>query len=274
MVWQYTPYLIPLFIAAAVSLALARYAWKRRPAAGATPLAIFMMAAAEWCIAYALELGGIGLETKVFWAKMQYFGIVTVAWMMLILMLEYAGYDKWLTSTRTIFLGIIPFITLYLVWTNDTHHLIWTSYQLVPYGNFEILDLGHGNGFWMIIAYSYTCLLIGMGVLVGMYRRSSPVYRAQVGIMLAGTFAPWIGNALYVTELNPFPHLDLTPFAFTLTGLAATWGLFRFQFMDVVPIARDAVIEGMHDGLLVLDRQNRIVDINPIGLKILELTDC
>jgi PAS domain S-box-containing protein len=91
--------------------------------------------------------------------------------------------------------------------------------------------------------------------------------------MLAGTFAPWIGNALYVTGLSPFPNLDLTPFAFTLTGLAATWGLFRFQFMDVVPIARDTVIEGMRDGVLVLDKQNRIVDINPIAIEMLELTD-
>jgi PAS domain S-box-containing protein len=40
-------------------------------------------------------------------------------------------------------------------------------------------------------------------------------------------------------------------------------GLFRFQLLDIVPVARDTVIKGMSDGLRVLDVQNRIVDINP-----------
>jgi PAS domain S-box-containing protein len=71
---------------------------------------------------------------------------------------------------------------------------------------------------------------------------------------------------------SPFPHLDLTPFAFTLTGLAMTWGLFRFRLLDIVPVARDAVIESMSDGVIVLDAQNRIVDLNPAAQSILGCT--
>jgi len=51
--------------------------------------------------------------------------------------------------------------------------------------------------------------------------------------------------------------------------LAATWGLFRFQLLDIVPVARDAVIEGMSDGVIVLDAQNRIVDLNPAAGRII-----
>jgi PAS domain S-box-containing protein len=38
--------------------------------------------------------------------------------------------------------------------------------------------------------------------------------------------------------------------------------LFRRGLLDLVPIARDAVVERMHDGVLVLDGQNRLVDLN------------
>lgn len=34
-------------------------------------------------------------------------------------------------------------------------------------------------------------------------------------------------------------------FAFIIMGIAVFWGLFRFQFLDVVPVARDTVIDGM-----------------------------
>jgi PAS domain S-box-containing protein len=271
MIWQLVPYAIPLALAAGVSVLVAVYAWRRRPAAGAAPLALFMLAAAEWCLGYALELGSSELAAKVFWARAQYLGIVAVAGLMLIIVLQYTGYEKWLTRRNLVLLAIVPIVVLLLVWTNDAHHLVWTEIQLVPYGSFSILELGHGPGFWLIIAFSYLCLLAGTVLLFQAFRRSPPVYRAQVGVMFAGTLAPWIGNLLYVSGLNPFPHLDLTPFAFTITGLAATWGLFRFQFLDVVPIARDAVIEGMTDGVIVLDRQSRIVDINPTGEEMLEI---
>ena len=62
---------------------------------------------------------------------------------------------------------------------------------------------------------------------------------------LIGLSAPWAGNAIYLFGLNPFPHLDLTSFAFIIMGIAVFWGLFRFQFLDVVPVARDTVIDGM-----------------------------
>jgi len=86
---------------------------------------------------------------------------------------------------------------------------------------------------------------------------------------LLGVFAPWIGNVLYVTQLNPFPNLDLTPFGFTLSGLALAWGLFRFRLFDIVPVARSAIFEGMSDGVLVLDAQNRVVDLNPAAQAII-----
>ncbi len=272
MALQNTPYIIPLLIAAGVSTLLARYAWHKRPVAGAAPLALFMLAAAEWALGYALEMGSVNLQAKIFWAKMQYFGIVTVAWMMLLLALEYTGHEKWLANKYLGLMAIIPTLTLLLVWTNDTHHWIWTKTNMVTYASATILDLEHGKGFWLIIGYSYACLLLGTGLLFQAYRHAPQIYRAQVGVMLAGTLIPWLGNAMYVFGINPFPHLDLTPFAFVLTGLSATWGLFRHQFLDVVPIARDAVIENMQDGVLVLDKQNRIVDINPAGESMLSFS--
>jgi PAS domain S-box-containing protein len=41
------------------------------------------------------------------------------------------------------------------------------------------------------------------------------------------------------------------------------WGIFHFRLFDLVPVARTTVIEEMDAGIIVLDRRNRVIDINP-----------
>jgi PAS domain S-box-containing protein len=66
--------------------------------------------------------------------------------------------------------------------------------------------------------------------------------------------------------------LDLTPVAFTISALLFAWALFRYRLLDVVPVARDAVVASMSDVVVVIDLQNRIVDINPAGQQALGRT--
>ena len=263
MYWQYAPYVLPLFIAAAISVALALSAWRRRPASGATPFALLMLAVAEYALGYALELGSTDLPAKLFWVKVEYLGIVTVPVAWLVFMLQYSGREKWLTSRNLILMAIVPLVTLSLVWTNDAHGLIWSYIEMDTSGTFSLLDLTYGVGAWVHATYSYLLLLFGTGLLIQTLLRSPYLYRGQASALLLGALAPWLGNVLYVSGWSPFPHLDLATFAFTLTGLAVTWGLFRYRLLDIVPVARAAAIESMNDGVIVLDAQNRIVDLNP-----------
>lgn len=117
--------------------------------------------------------------------------------------------------------------------------------------------------------YAYSLLLLGTFLVVQTLIRSTKLYRRQVAVLLIGLLAPWVGNALYISPINPFPNLDLTPFGYALSGLAVTWGLFRFRLLDIVPVARDAVVTNMPDGVIVLDAENRIIDINPAAQRII-----
>jgi len=222
-----------------------------------------MLAVAEYALGYALELGSTDLVTKLFWVKVEYLGMVVVPVVWLAFILQYSGRDKWLTRRNLALLAIVPLATLSLVWTNEAHNLIWSRIELHTQGSFLLLDLTYGPGAWISAAYSYLLLLLGTGLLIQALLHSPYLYRGQTSVLLLGALAPWLGNALYIFGLNPFPHLDLTPFAFTLTGLAITWGLFRFRLLDIVPVARAAAVESMSDSVIVLDAQNRVVDLNP-----------
>jgi PAS domain S-box-containing protein len=272
MLWQTTPYTFLLFAVAAMSAALAFFAWRRRPAPGAMPLALLMLAVTEWSLGYALRLASADVPTKILWTKVRYVGIVIVPAAWLAFALEYTGRgEKWLTRRNIALLAVEPLVTLLLAWTNEFHGLIWPNIGLERDGSLWVWSVTHGAAFWGHAAYSYLLLLLGAFLLIRSLIRSPHLYRGQALALLIGALAPLVGNVLSTFDLIPTP-LDLTPFAFAAAGLMMSLGLFRFRLLDIVPVARDAVIESMSDGVIALDAQNRIVDLNPAARQSIGLT--
>lgn len=267
MEWQYTPYAPLSFVVAVVSGALALYVWRRRGAPGGRALALLMLAVTVWSGSYALELSAVGLPDKVLWARVEYLGIVTVPPAWLAFALQYTGRGARLDPRRLVLLSALPAATLLLVWTNEAHGLIWSAVAL----DGPFLEVEYGPAFWIYWAYAYALILLGTLLMVSMLRRSPDLYGRQGAALLFGAFAPWLGNGLYVLGLSPLPNLDLTPLAFLLSGVAITWALFRWRLLDIVPVARTAVVEELSDGVVVLDDRDRIVDLNPAARRILNL---
>jgi PAS domain S-box-containing protein len=79
--------------------------------------------------------------------------------------------------------------------------------------------------------------------------------------VLLATLTPFFANILTIFHLVPI-LIDLTPFAFTVTGIGMAFALFRHRLLDIAPIARESVIDGMKDGMIILDTNRRIVDVN------------
>ncbi len=264
---QNVPYVVVPAIAAGIALSVAIYAWLRRAAPGGAPLALLMLAVAMWALAAAGEFAAVSVPAKIWWSKITYLGIVGVAPAWLLFVLDYGQRTEWLTPRRIALLWIVPAITLLLVFTNEWHHLIWPRVTPSSDAPGAMLIYDHGIGFWVEWAYSYLLMLVGTILLVQTTLRPPRLYRRQAKVMLAGAAMPWVGNLLYIAGLVPLPGLDLTPIAFALTGLAAGVGFLRFQILELVPIARDTLVESMSDGVLVVDAQNRVVDINPMACR-------
>jgi PAS domain S-box-containing protein len=242
--------------------------WQRRSAPGAVPLAVLMFGVAQWALTYALSLAQAGLSAQIFWANLTYLGIglVPVSW--LAFALEYVGQGAWLTRRRLALFAIVPLWTVAMAVTNDLHQLFRTEVRLVDAGSFLVLEPALGPAFWVHTVYSYLLLGLGTFLLLRNFFRMPRVYQRQAGALLVAVCAPWAGNALYLSGNNPFAHLDLTPFALSISAIALAWDLLRFHLFEIVPVARSTVLENMDDGVIVIDGRNRIIDINPAAQRI------
>lgn len=253
-------YCLPVLAAGLCALTLALFAWRRRHATGVAAFALVMAAVAWWSFGYTFELAGQDLPTKLLAAQAKYPGILATPILWLGCASQLTGGGHWLTRRRAVLAALPAIATLGLIWTNDAHHLYWQRVALEP--GSVTLTLTGGPAFWFYVAYAYGCLALGTGRLIWLFAMPHGLYRHQARVILSGSMLPWVSNVLFVTGLTPLAHLDLTPFAFALTGLILWWGLLRVRLLDIVMVARDQVFESMGDPVLVVDRDGRIVDLN------------
>ncbi len=267
MGFQYTSYHILLITSVAVLLIIAFSLWRHRPAPGKVLFILLMLAVSEWAFSYFFELGISGLQNKMLWAKIKYLGVVSVPLFWFLFAQEYTRKKEGVKALQGALLSIVPFLTLLLTWTNEHHHLIWSSSALMSSGKLSIRVSTHGAWFWVHSSYSYLLLFFGTFQMIKDLFRFPHLYRGQIAAILAGVLAPWAGNALYIYRLIPHSFVDPTPFAFTVTGIAFAWSMLRYRLFDIIPYAHSTVFENMKDAVIVLDPDHRIVDFNPSAKK-------
>src|SRR5687767_13815579 len=254
-------------IALVVSAVLALWVATRvagRPAVGAGPFVWLSTAIAIWCLAGAGHSTADGLNVKLLWSKLQYVGIVSVAPLWLLFTAEYASVG-WFRqescrapAVRMAALWSVPAVTVVLAATNEWHYAVWSSVTLAAGGG---TVYSHGWWFWIAAAYNYALMTTGTLLLVRVLRQSPPALRGQLVTLVAAAAIPWAGNALYVSGALGTP-VDLTPLAFAASSLLFAWALYRAHLFDLVPVARDLVIDSLSDAMIVIDPSRRILDMN------------
>lgn len=268
---EYTPYMVPLFVTAVIAFLLLIIGLSRRKMRGGLPFCIIMVLIMNYSIGYALELGSQTVPTALLLNRIQYLSIATLAPSWLVLVLIYTGHPPHLTPKRTALVYLIPAITILLTWTNDFHGFIWQNITLDQSFGFTRWRSDYGFWFNIHLFYTYVSMFVATFVIIRTFVKSPKSYRQQITAMLLASFFPWLGNIVWLVS-NPFP-LNPTPFLFGITSLMTAWALFGTRFLDLVPVARELVMEKMSDAMIILDEANRIIDLNPAALVLFQLSE-
>ena len=267
MQYQFPSYTIAYVISAILCFISAGIAWKRRTTPGTFPFALLMLSLTVWSFASVFEAGAMTVNEKVFWSQWQYLGITTVSPLWLIFTAAYTGKNKFLTNKHQRVIWVIPVATLFLAFTNELHHLIWTDISVSSDG-LHIGQDSHGIAFYVYMIFCYACLFTGTLWLAKSSLAGEKNYRFRPMVFIAAVVFSWAANILYVFDLFPIPKLDITPLSFSLIALVMFWGIARNQLFDLMPIARKKLLDNMAEGVIVIDPNDIILEINPTAIKL------
>jgi len=255
MLQRETTWLVILLTAAAVDGLIAFAPWypaSRRSGPGFT----FLLAAAFcYTVGYAFALISATVGSRVFWGGVEFLGLA--AWPPAWVMTAAAG-PKGLSPTRRLVFTLfaVPFASLILYWTNRYHHLYYGAASLAPPGPLALLSPVRGPWYWVFAAWALASLFFGN--LLYARRRRERGY----GLLLA-SLLPWTAVLSYFAGVPADPG----PLALAVTGLLFGW--FWRRPAATPRITRYSVLQGVREGVLVLDAQNRIVDFNPAARSVI-----
>ena len=270
--WQFPPYAFVIVLATVLACGVAALAWKRRSAPGGTAFVLLMLATAAWELFRVLEAIAVEPAAKTNWARFEYLGIATVPVLWFLFTRQFSRRERAGPGLGPAWLWILPAATLLLVFSNGQHGWFWSEIKPASSEPGAHLIYTHGPAFWVAALYNYLLILIGTVTLLDAILRGEGVDRRQALSLLAGAIVTWVANMAYLSGLSPVAGLDPTPFTFTLTGAIYAYSLYRYQLFDLVPVSRHTLLENMAEGVLVLDNEQRIADINTAAIRLLGLS--
>jgi len=231
------------------------------------PFTLAILSTIIWSIGYIIEILTPSYSWKILAAKSEYVGIAILPAAWFVFSSRYARHFHKITETKYIYsLFLIPFITIFLVFTNEYHHLVWRSIQLFGIGNLKIITPEYGTWFWIHAIYSYATFLIGSLLLIAESLKFSRTHRKKSFTLILASSLPIITSTVYVSRIYPF---DLTPLSFSLSMILLFLCVYKLKLIDIVPLARDKIVEDMDDIVMVFDSNKRLVDLNRSAQKTL-----
>ena len=255
-----TPLGIFLLFSGIAGIFLALYISKFKQSPGIGYLAMLQFSTAIWTIFYFLEYSAINLSDRLFWSKLSYIGIAFIPVWFYLFSVNFESRQKKVSQKLAIPLIIVSSIFIAIVFTNDYHHLHWQSAAIDK--EYQTTIYRYGPFFWLVFVYIYGFLIAGIINILNLIRRYSAQIHSAVWLMILACLIPVLGNIMYVFKLNPVPGFDWTPTCFFATSSILAYINIRFGLIDLIPFARQKLIDVMDDGFLLIDINYRVADIN------------
>ncbi|MGY1739372.1 MULTISPECIES: histidine kinase N-terminal 7TM domain-containing diguanylate cyclase [unclassified Blastococcus] len=252
--------------AAVVAVVTGSLAWRRRARTpAATALAVTMAGIAVWSAADALVYGLDAEPVRVAFPAVLMAAVGLVVAGVYVLARTLAD-PSWRLRPRTVaLLAVEPLLVVLAAVLPATSALVMSR----P-GAGAVTEVDFGPVFLAHTGYSYLLLGIAYLHLARRWRTATDVFRRQIGVLLGAALLSTVGNVVTVAAQNDGHGADVTPLFFLVTGLVNCWAIFRLGLLRLVPVAREQVVDTVPDAVLVVDPEERVIDLNPAAVRMLE----
>lgn len=152
-------------------------------------------------------------------------------------------------------LFVVPVISIAVLFTNQHHHLFYTVFSLVP--SRQIF----GVYFIIHTIYSYLCIGIGVTYLIIFSIKNYGVFSRQSSLILIGIIFSLIMDTISTFKILDWPT-TIENIAFAVTISFFIIATIKFDFLNVIPIALQTVVDLISDSYVVIGEDFEVIDYN------------
>ncbi|MCE7859964.1 MAG: PAS domain S-box protein [Chloroflexi bacterium CFX2] len=273
MVLQTNPYLvwqlIPGITLAVIGLYILSRPVKRRESNAFITL---MLGGSLWAFADAIQVLTPDMAWQSTWSDVKYVGIMLIPTAWLLLAVNLTNLPPPRIRKYDSFFWVIPALTYLALLSNDYHRFFFKTPGISTEGGYVVLEFEYGTLFFVHTTYSYAALSAGIILLAISLATRFRNYGLQAYGLIIGVLAPMMGNIYFLFGSPPPGFPDPTPLLFTVTGIAFAWAIFGGRILEVVPLAHETIVRKLSTGILILDADKNIRDINDAARGILGLS--
>lgn len=215
-----------------------------------TILVILLYASLFNIVGYTLEMEAKTQELAMQSVKMTYIGKPFVVFTMYVFVMEYCSVS--IKKSRRNFFYAICVAIAGLVYTNEYHHLFYSSVSYTNDGLFPHLVLKHGifyNLYSVILLYYFVGMIY---VCVRKYRQNdSEIIRKQVSVLMVMVLFSSGCLALFLFNLTN--GYDTTALAYIVAVFLFERLMRKYKLFDTLTLAKEEAVEHMSNGLIVVN---------------------
>ncbi|MGE5329545.1 MAG: histidine kinase N-terminal 7TM domain-containing protein [Deltaproteobacteria bacterium] len=158
-------------------------------------------------------------------------------------------------SWKYLILFIIPILSLIMVFTNNYHHLFIEKYSFIS------TEFVYGKYYMIHEIYSYLCIAVGLYYLLYFSIKNSGFFSKQSFLIMIGLLVPFVVIILSTQKMVAMP-VFIENISFSVTTICLAFAIFKFDFLNVIPIALEKVVDNISDSFIVINEDFEVIDYN------------
>ena len=216
---------------------------------------------------FLMIINSNSFQEMIFWNQFQYIGLPFISVLWLLVALLYTKTIYTLEIRTGVLLFAIPVITFFMRLTNSWHHFFYKEWELKQIAGYQFIYMERDFWYYVNISYTILCLLLTVIIyFIGYCKNKADYNKSHFLVFFFASILPFISIFLLIFSFEKW-SVDYTALIMPISLLIISYGIFKFDFLEIRTLARETIFENNSAGMVVLGPGKRIIDYNKAAEK-------
>lgn len=269
--FQFFPHVSIIIVSFLLTFFVSIYAYKYKENLGVKEFILAMSAGSFWILCQCLELMATDFTIKYIFSSILYIGSGMAVFSYFLLSLCFTGKSHLLKMKHKVIMIIMFLIFFILIITDIKFGLMRTNFGMDTSNNPYVITKNYSTLYPVYMLYVHSMTLFSIIILFISSIKGDKLYRRQAAILCVGLVIIVASSIIYSADVFGEMRFDSTPSIFGVAVSIYFFGIYKHKLFSIIPVSRNILVDIMDSGLLVIDKNNNIIDVNQKFLNIFEL---